>query len=291
MPQFVKLEPQLFIAQILESSRYKVDDKNTTSYAVPIESGFYLFLYSCIYLHRSCWLSIGMILRWAILYELFLIIEKRAYSSELTKLHIQNIMPFLSEWLDDLMLFNWEFNLTYPNQTLVDWRGEELKDYHYILNRCKRCFAKFENDIPITSLHYNRPRSKQDRLRKYPDPDCSGKYKDQVHLKEYLKKISQINKDLYSIACSIRTGRVERNLLYSKLKELLKLARFEIISFANDCYSIFSKEKFYKDPDFNPILEIADYKKLYCPASKHRQYSSLDKLMKIYPSKSEILFK
>ena len=104
MSQFAELEPKLFITQVLESSRYQIDDKNTTSYSVPIESGFYLFLYSRIYLYESCRLSMGMILRWASLYELFLIIEKRAESSDLAKLHIRNIMPFLSEWLDDLML-------------------------------------------------------------------------------------------------------------------------------------------------------------------------------------------
>ena len=211
------------------NSYYQIEEKNTTSYAMPIKVGFSIYLYADINLPCNN-LFLDMVIRWTILYELFLIMETSDKKDKaLFQLHMKNSIPFLTEWLDDLMLFNWELDLI--ENKLFDCNGIELPNSHNILQYCKYCFAKIEGKIPIDSLHCKE------------DKDCSH-YKNRLQRSE--KLILQIKDDLNNIASSIRISFEEGKSLsplHVDLNKQLNNARNITLSIAQQFYKYLTSKK------------------------------------------------
>lgn len=262
MPEVRELKAKTLLEQAIASNCYLLIDKNILTPAIPLETGFYLYLYSAHPLTGGLYISSEMIVRWAILYELCLLMESADKKN--FKLHIKNSLPFVSEWLDDLMLFNWNCF----EGDLVDWQGKKLEDYTYILNRCKRCCDKFEEKKPITSLHYNRRDEK----------DCSRRYNNKS-LRKATDIAYEISKVLREVGLKTESSANEND----ELKKMLRKAKIQLSTIAKKWHNHLNGEKLknhYNNPSLSPLVEIKNYNDLYYPEGRTKEYKKLKELMR-----------
>lgn len=281
---------------LIDISRYPaIEEKGIVTYALPLEIGCLVQL--DVHYNSGESIPLGTIIRWAILYELLSIMEHSNKTNfEVNK---NNSIPFVTEWLDDLVLLIWELHgEVYGNSVITNfvcWDGKELKNYPYVLKYCKHCFEEIEKPIPINSLHhsqekdclknYNRDKNFKRNFgtvnkivrklsaisRKIEDNDRAAWFKDTKPCKFYPKDF---------ITTANKAEILPRKVLISELNNILKESSKELVSIAKEWHSRLRKKWFYDKPNFNPIVEITDRNKdLYCPMDRRKEYSELTKLM------------
>lgn len=265
MPKINNLDSKTFVRLVTESSRYVIKEKTNTTPAMPLEVGANLYLYSLCNFPEEFGLSTATVIRWGILYELLSIMEFE--DSKRFSLHVKNSIPFITEWLDDLFLLQWDIN---SDDTLVDWKNESLEKWQYILDHCKHCFKRIEEPVPIFSLH--------NFLRH--DKDCDRQY-DKGNFKKTSQTIGRTEAKLDSLIRSIAFSNFsKRQILIDEFKEGLKIYRLELHSIASRWLRRLKNKKnkwFYNKADFDPV-KGKHMVKVYCPANTHPRYGEFNRL-------------
>lgn len=294
----------LTLYDLINTCRFSVEEKGIVTPAMPLENGCLIKL--DVHYHSGESIPLGAIIRWAILYELFSMMEHSDKKNFET--NKKNSILFVTEWLDDLMLLIWELHgEVYGNNVItnfVSWDGKELKNYPYVLKYCKHCFKELEERIPINSLHYNRRGEK----------DCSRKYKSSEDFKRNSAIISEAEKKLAAILEKIETNdqntfhkkmgpggiygfskeHIEklnvqpREVILCEFNNVLKECREILASVADRWHKRLQGAWFYNNPDFDPIIEITNRDDdLYCPKNTSKKYHEFTHLLKTYGTEIE----
>lgn len=275
MRKFYELDFNSFIDYVLSTTRYLINDKDIRTPAMPIETGFNLHILQNA---TGDFLSIEMICRWGILYELFSIIDFENKTKKEFEIKARNSLYFATEWLDDLLLFNWEID---HFDTVNDWEGKSMIPYQNILKYCKHCFKEIDSPFPIHSLH-NLTHHSKDCLRKYNDKAFRN---DSEEIFTTRAKLRNISREILFLKP------VEKTSLVPKVKSLLEETRTTFQRIAKKWFNKLQKQDFYTDIKFSPMANIKKVK-LYIPASTTKALGDYKKqLNTVYPDLREIFNK
>ncbi len=292
------------LSDLIDTSPYQIEEKGIITPAMPLQDGVSVYRWFDYNMGDESILSLSTIIRWALLYEL---LSQMEYSNqEQFQLHKKNSIPFVTEWLDDLMLLNWELSYeqrdinTWTYGDFVYWNGEKLKDCPFnILKYCKHCFEEIHEPFSINSLHYFVQHEK----------DCSKKYynpKRNEDFKRNFETISEVGSKLAAMMSKIEVNDVKamhkemgpngflqldkeyiatlkvepQEALINELNNVLGECREKLISIAQEWHSKLEAQPFYDDSSFDPTVKSTTHDDLYFPKTTSKKYKEFNAVTK-----------
>lgn len=291
------------LSDLIDTSRYRVKEKGNETPAMPLESAINVYRWFEYNMGDESTLSLSLVIRWALLYE---VLSHMQYTERVNfERHKKNSMPFITEWLDDLLLLNWGLEyerIDLDSLTYVDfiyWDGTKLQGLPFnILKYCKHCLEEMNQPFSFNSLHDDEQHG-QDCSKYYYNPKRNTNFgknfemissiKNKLHKVMYKIYINNVNASHKKIGPDkflslfkeyLETLQVEpQEVLLKELNSVIGECSEELIVIAKEWHNKLNKLKeqpFYKDANFNAVVNIKDSEKFYCPKLTHKKYKSFN---------------